>query len=50
MPENANPWCDERPIGLILVEDFINESEEENLLKRVNDDFIANETSVGKYQ
>lgn len=50
VPEYANPWCHERPPGLILVENFITELEEETLLKRVNDDVTASETPIGKYQ
>lgn len=49
VPEYANPWSHERPPGLILVENFITELEEESLLKRVNDDVTANEAPIGKY-
>lgn len=41
-----NPWHQELPPGLILIQDFITDLEEELLLKRVNDDFTMDETSI----
>lgn len=48
VPDDANPWGQALPSGLILVEDFITELEEASLLNRVNDDLIENEASVGE--
>lgn len=43
-----NPWGQQLPPGLILIEDFITELEEESLLNRVNDDFTSHGSDLGK--
>ncbi|KAJ6617883.1 Alkylated DNA repair protein alkB like 8 [Pseudolycoriella hygida] len=47
VPENVSPWDREHPSGLIIIEDFVTELEEERLLKRANDDLSASDAPHG---
>lgn len=43
-----NSWNQQLPPGLILIEDFISELEEQSLLNRVSDDFSGQDLPLGK--
>ncbi|KAG4078399.1 hypothetical protein HA402_013110 [Bradysia odoriphaga] len=47
VPHSVNPWDHQLPPGLILIENFITELEEESLLNRVSDDFIGHDSPLG---